>query len=110
MFKSFLTLCALCTVVALTGCDNNKTKSTSMGAVGESNCCAGKSDAACCKDKAGTSMGAVGETKSGCCKDKASCTDKEKAGASMGAMGEKKAGCCSGGDAAKCPMSGKSNN
>lgn len=107
MFKSFLSLCALCTVVALTGCDNNKTKSTSMGAVGESNSCAGKSDS-CCKDKAGANMGAVGETKSGCCKDKAACP--EKSGANMGAMGEKKAGGCCGGDASKCPVSGKTGN
>lgn len=79
--KSILNLVAICAVVALAGCQTNKT----------------------------VSPGAVGE-KSGCCGSSSSCTgDKSSANTSMGAVGEKKAGCCSGDSSAKCPFSGKSN-
>jgi hypothetical protein len=111
--KSVLSLIAVCAVVALAGCANNKSNSVAPGAVGESKsgCC---SDKAACTDKNGTSMGAVGEKKSGCCAEKAGETnmgavgDKtechkvcpvtgksaEGDGTSLGAVGEKKSGGC----------------
>jgi len=77
--KSILSLVALCTVVGLCGCKNNK--SVSPGAVGDKSSCSG----------------------SGSC-----CQDKTKSGTNMGAVGDKKSGCCSG-DAKTCPVTGKSS-
>ena len=93
--KSILSLVALCTVVSLCGCQNNK--SVSPGAVGD------KSSGGCCQDKAksGTSMGAVGEKKSGCCAgDAKTCpvTGKSAETVSPGAVSDtqKTGGCCAG--------------
>jgi len=108
MMKSMLSLVAVCCVLAIVGCHNNKTSGSkaSPGAMPECKCAAGcmhdgkcntGCTADCCKKKA--NMGAVSDKKSDCCGGSGSCTEKKDT-TSMGAVGEKKSGCCSG-DAAK---------
>jgi hypothetical protein len=112
IMKSILSLIALCCIVSLTGCNNNKNATASPGAVGNGECTKGE---ACCQKEGAANMGAVGEKKEGCCSqskeagasmgavgEKKECgsvcpaTGKTTEGASLGAVSEKKSGCCSG--------------
>ena len=78
--KAILNVVAISAVIALCGCNHNKT-SANMGAVDDtkSNCCTSGKSSGCCSDKSkstsetstnGTNMGAVSDQKTstgGCC-------------------------------------------